>query len=173
MGRDKAFLQLGNETLVARQTRLLRELGITDLLLSGRPGVDYGVPDTRIVTDSVADAGPLAGLAGVLATARHAWVLVVAVDLPRLTPEYLEKLIRAGAGRHGAVPLGDHGFEPLVALYPTTLLTHIERALREKRLGLQPLIQTAVNEGLMVALPITADERPLFTNWNTPDDTRS
>ena len=132
MGRDKAFLPFpppDGPPLIARQAAVLRSLGIHDLLISGRPDVDYTttIPDARIVTDTLADAGPLAGLTAILTAARHPWVLVLAVDLPHLTPAYLRTLVATGAGRTGVVFHGPHGYEPLAALYPRTLLADATR----------------------------------------------
>ena len=172
MGRDKAFLPTPPDggPLIARQAALLRGLGIDDLIISGRPGVDYGVTGARVVTDTVLNAGPLAGLAAVLSAALHPWVLVIAVDLPHLTAAYLEKLLATGGGLTGVVPLGVGGYEPLVGLYPKNLLPLVKTALATGRLSLQPLLRAAVAEGLLRPLAIEADEQRLFTNWNTPDD---
>lgn len=172
MGRDKAFLPSPSDgaTLIARQAALLRSLGIDDLLISGRVDVDYGLPEARVVFDMVPDAGPLAGLAAVLNAARHPWVLVIAVDLPHLTSAYLQKILTASHGTQGVVPHGPNGYEPLVALYPKSLLVEIESALAAGRRSLQPLLQAAVANGKLQAIPIEADEQTLFTNWNTPTD---
>ncbi len=173
MGEDKAFLTIDGVPLVSRQATLLRSLGIDDLLISGRPGVDYAVPGAQVVTDRVPDAGPLAGLAALLAAARNPWVLVIAVDLPCLSSSYLHTLLATGGGRTGVVPQGPHGYEPLVALYPRALLPTIETALTERRLSLQALLQSAVAESVLIPLGIGTSDLPFFTNWNTPDDTRA
>jgi molybdopterin-guanine dinucleotide biosynthesis protein A len=172
MGRDKAFLATPPEgtLLIDRQTALLRSLGSDDLLISGRAGVDYRVSDARSVADSVPECGPLAGIAALLAAARHPWLLVIAVDLPHLTSPYLEKLIASGAGPSGAVPSGNDGYEPLVALYPKSLLPVFERALAEGRFSLQPLLRTAVADGSLRSLAIEPSERTQFVNWNAPED---
>ena len=170
MGRDKAFISLNGQSLIARQAALLRSLGIDDLIISGRPDVDYAIPGARIVTDPVANAGPLAGLAAILNAARHPWVLVIAVDLPLLTPEYLQKLITIGAGLTGAVPHGPRGYEPLAALYPRRLLPHVERALAARRFSLQTLIENSVQLTELNKVEIDPSELPQFANWNTPQD---
>lgn len=171
MGRDKAFVSIHGQTLVAHQAALLRSLGIDDLILSGRPEIDYGIPDARLVTDTVPDAGPLAGLAAILNAARHPWVLVLAVDLPKLTPAYLQTLLNVGAGRIGVVPHGPHGYEPLAALYPRSLLPRVETALAAGRRSLQNLIAESVQLADLNKVEIDATDLPLFANWNTPQDT--
>ena len=170
MGRDKAFVPIHGQTLVAHQAALLHSLGIDDLIISGRPEVDYAIPGARIVTDPVADAGPLAGLAAILNAARHPWALVIAVDLPLLTPEYLQKLIAIGSGLTGAVPHGPRGYEPLASLYPRRLLPRVEKALSAGDYSLQNLIENSVQLAELKKVEISISELPQFANWNTPQD---
>src|SRR5690606_26639586 len=140
------------------------------LLISGRPGVDYAVPDARMVFDPVADAGPLAGLVAVLTAARHSRVLVLAVDLPRVTAAFLRHLVAYGAGRTGVVPQGERGWEPLAALYPKTLLREATAALHRGDHSLQTLALRAEQTGLIARMPLAAEEMRLLTNWNRPED---
>ena len=174
MGRDKAFLPTSPDglPLIARQAALLRNLGTDDLLISGQAGVDYGVTDARVVNDTVADCGPLIGISAILAAARHPWVVVIAVDLPHISANYLKKILTACGGRTGLVPLGPCGFEPLVAVYPKNFISLVHAALSEGRFSLQPIIQAAVTNDWIRPLPILESERTLFTNWNTPEDLR-
>lgn len=173
MGRDKAFLTVDGTPLIARQAALLRSLGIEDLIISGRAGVDYTVPDARVVTDPIADAGPLSGLSAIFGAARHPWVLVIAVDLPHLTPSYLQKVLSAGGCHTGVVPHGPHGYEPLVALYPRSLLPSAETALAAGQFSLQRFIESEVVKSSLIPLEISEIESVRFTNWNTPEDTRT
>lgn len=178
MGRDKAFLPFpapDGPPLIARQAAVLRELGITDLLISGRPETDYAstVPGARIVFDAVPDAGPLAGLMAALAAARHEHILVLAVDLPRMTAGCLRNLLAAASPPAGIVPLGPQGYEPLAALYPRTLLPLLDRALASRDLGLQPLVQSAREAALLKPFPLSATDLPHYTNWNSPQDLAS
>ncbi len=176
MGRDKAFLPFpapDGPPLIARQAALLLSLGIHDLVISGRPDVHYAlaIPEARVVIDSVPDSGPLAGVAAILAAARHPWVLIIAVDLPHLTSGFLQTLIDAGNGRTGVVPQGPQGYEPLVALYPRSWLPAVQIALAKRHLRLQSLIQSAVADSTLTPLPISGRDLPLFANWNSVPDT--
>jgi molybdopterin-guanine dinucleotide biosynthesis protein A len=170
MGRDKAFLTIAGQTLVARQASLLREAGCAELILSGRPEVDYGVPDAHRVQDTVTGAGPMAGLAAALAAASHPWVLVLAVDLPRLNLDFLYRLLAVGGGHTGVVPHGPRGHEPLAALYPRALLTEVEAALARKTFALHTLVEHAETLGLITRWELTPADAPLLANWNTPED---
>lgn len=170
MGRDKAFITIDGTTSVARQAALLRALGCDDIIISGRPGIEYGIAEARVVTDPKPDAGPLGGLVAAFSAARNPWILVVAVDLPHLSADYLRTLLMTGAGRSGIVPHGPHGYEPLIALYPRTLLPGFEAALRQNQLGLQRLIQAAVDQMILLKIEVNPAEVSAFKNWNTPPD---
>ena len=170
MERDKAFLPIAGQPLIARQAALLRSLGTDDLIISGRPDTDYAIPHARLVHDPIPDAGPLAGLVAVLSAAHHPWVLVLAVDLPHLTPAFLRSLLHSGAGRTGIVPRTAYGWEPLAALSPRTLLPAAEAALRSGRYSLQPFIDQAEHSGTIRRLLVPSENHALFTNWNSPED---
>ena len=166
MGRDKAFLPHGGKTLVRLQADRLLSLGCPDLILSGRPGVDYAVPEARVVFDQTPDLGPLGGLCAVLEAARHQIVLVVAVDLPALSPAWLGSLLLRCPDGRGCVPLSPQGFEPLAAVYPRALLPQARIALEAGELSLQKLLRTACEQGLMASYPLAPEESPFLANWN-------
>lgn len=91
MGRDKALLRLGGQTLLARALDLLERLGADRILLSGREG-----------SGSVADlhpyAGPPGALLSLLAHLRReegldgSPLLLIPVDMPLLNVEVLARL---------------------------------------------------------------------------------
>lgn len=175
MGRDKAFLPFpapDGPPLLAHQAALLRSLGIDDLLVSGRSGVDYSsvMPDARIVLDTVSDAGPIAGITAALRVARHPWLVVVAIDIPFLTTDYLRKLIALSEGSIGTVPHGTRGFEPLVALYPKTLVPILESSIQQGRFSLQRLLVKLAEDNIIKPVKIDHPEASIFINCNSPAD---
>ena len=170
MGRDKAFLPVDGQPLIARQAGLLRSLGTDDLIISGRPDTDYGVPGAHVVHDPVKDAGPLAGLVAVLSATKHPWVLVIAVDLPRLDAAFLNRLRSLGSGHTGVVPHGPRGYEPLAALYPRALLPEAEAALQRGDHALHTLLEHAEEISLVTRLELELDDLNVLANCNTPSD---
>jgi molybdenum cofactor guanylyltransferase len=170
MGRDKALIEIDGQTLVARQAALLRSIWAREVIISGRPGVSYGVEGARVVYDAWIDAGPLAGLAAGLEAAASSWTMVLAVDLPLVTVDLLRRLIAARCEGCGVVPVGRNGYEPLAALYPRSILFQIEENLRAGRLRMQDLVEAAVASGQLAAWPLSADDQQLLLNWNVPSD---
>ena len=181
MGRDKALLPhpVSGLPLLAHQAALLRSLpGCAELLLSAPADRGYALTgplaDARLVPDAAPDCGPLAGLAAGLAVATQPRLLVLAVDLPFVTPAFLRELLSTTSAFAGAVPChfnSTPGFEPLCAVYPRTRAKgHIDSAFAAKEFSLQRILNAAVREGWMQPLRIHPESEPIFANWNTPAD---
>jgi FdhD protein len=170
LGRDKAFLDWRGQPLYVAQLRKLASLGPDRLWLSTRPEQPFpevleGV--TRVV-DAVPDLGPLGGLQSLLAASDAPFLLVLAVDLPKMEPAFLTRLLDEGAG---AVPRSEHGWEPLAALYPrAALLDLVEAFLAAGKRRLQDLLDEAAARGLVKPLALDERSASLFANLNTPDD---
>jgi FdhD protein len=170
LGRDKAFVDWRGQPLYVAQLRKLASLGPERLWLSTRPEQPFpevleGV--TRVV-DAVPDLGPLGGLQSVLAASDAPFLFVLAVDLPKMEPAFLARLLDEGAG---TVPRSKQGWEPLAALYPRAgLLDLVEAFLAAGKRRLQDLLDEAAARGLVKPLALDERSAPLFANLNTPDD---
>lgn len=178
MGRDKALLPhpASGQPLILRQLDLLRSLGPRTLWLSVRLGQDYPeVPaDVPRVRDS-GDGGPLEAILAALAACAAPRLLVLAVDMPGTTREFLGQLLTAGGNDTGAVPShpGSGLHEPLCAVYPRLpeLRARLEAARSRGELSLQPLLTEAIRSGWMIPHALNPLAAPdLLTNWNQPGD---
>jgi len=168
MGTDKARLEIGGLPLWRWQLETLRESGAGEVFVSGRR--DDVFSEVEVLEDDVPDAGPLTGLIVSLRRARFPWLLVLAVDLPGMTAEYLRRLVALAQPGVGVVPKCGEFFEPVAALYPGEALASAEHCRSEGELSLQILARRLVNAGLVRSLDVAADEAGLFANVNTPGD---
>ncbi len=166
MGRDKALLDWQGRPLWQVQLDKLRELKPERLLLSCRreqslqPG-----DDAEVVHDAEhADDGPLGAITRCLEFVQMP-LLVLAVDMPWMTTEFLQEKLTPGRFYHGA-----HGFEALAAVYVPAMLPAMQEALRERRLALQRVIGACVQLGLAESVEVDASIAALFRNANTPDE---
>jgi molybdopterin-guanine dinucleotide biosynthesis protein A len=168
MGRDKAFVEMGGQTLLARQIQLAREVGAADIFISGRVGVDYSKFGARVLLDEVADAGPLAGIARALAETSAPLLLVLAVDLPEMSVEFLRRLAAHCTETVGAIPRVAGQVEPLVAFYPSKLKLELQQA--GAAASAKSFAARSVEISLARYADFSADDAKFFTNWNSPTD---
>jgi molybdopterin-guanine dinucleotide biosynthesis protein A len=171
MGTDKARLTVQGEPLLTRQLRLLAAAGADARLVAGPENPALPLPpDVRWVLDRQPGWGPLAGLESSLTASLTDLLLVVAVDLPALTPELLRRLLAVARPGCGVVPLQAGGAEPLVALYPRVALAEITARLNRGERALQPLVRAGFAAGWLQPWPIAPADQPQFANWNRPQD---
>ena len=166
MGRDKALLPCGGEPMWRRQWRLLEAAGAGEIFLSARTEQDWVPKDVTTLADAGAGAGPLAGIAAALARCRTTHLIVLAVDLPQMAPEWFGQLAADCAPGRGAVGRRGKFYEPLAAIYPTELRNAAEAALRSGDYALQAFLAAAGTR--MSVHEIGDQEAPWFANWNEP-----
>ncbi|HVW35182.1 MAG TPA: molybdenum cofactor guanylyltransferase, partial [Acidimicrobiia bacterium] len=145
MGRDKALLEVDGQRLVDRAAAVLG--AVADPVLEVGPGWS-GLPAVR---EDPPGSGPLAALSAGAAELRargHSGpVLVLAVDMPRVSAE----LLRFLAGRAGppatAVPRAGGHPQPMCARYGPDVLAAVDRRLAAGGRSLRDLLESLAEEG--------------------------
>lgn len=175
MGRDKATLPYGTELLWRHQINTLEAAGFGAIALSvgetfplacGQAEVD-GFP---VLPDQTPGKGPISGLREALRWSPTDLVLLLAVDVPKITADYLQKLVTSAKPGVGALPTHGEFIEPLVAFYPKAALPVVKGLFEQEQYKLQGVTDAGLQAGWLNALPIAAEEEALFTNWNRPED---
>ncbi len=169
MGRDKAALVVGGEPLWRRQLAVLRATGAAEVFISGKSDGPYAGAGVEIVEDARCDSGPLGGIASALRRCGEEWLLVLAVDMPAMTADFLCGLTDAARKGAGVVPVTDR-IQPLATLYPCAALEIAETLLREGRRKMECFVDELEAHSLVRRLEVPPAQWPLFTNWNTPGD---
>lgn len=168
MGQDKAFLEIAGEPLWRRQVETLARLSPARLIISGPTRAEWSAYEN--IPDQHANGGPLAGFASAWQNCRTPHLLVLAVDLPGMTTEYLGSLLKRCTEGRGVVPQRDGRFEPLAAIYPAACLSLAEQNLKTGDCSMQTLVRRALKENLLVERFVSEAEASLFFNLNTPAD---
>ncbi|MCA9268069.1 MAG: molybdenum cofactor guanylyltransferase [Planctomycetales bacterium] len=185
MGVDKATLPFGDEPLLARVVRLLRE-GLHAAADSGAPQLTVVAaaqqslpqlpPDVRVVFDERPDRGPLEGLRAGLASLQGAAdaAFVVGCDAPLLAPGLVAHLAAQLGEWEIVAPRDDAALQPLAAVYCASVLPHVEALLAEDRRSLQALLARCRTREIPVDELRAVDPRlGSFVACNTPESYRA
>jgi molybdopterin-guanine dinucleotide biosynthesis protein A len=164
MGRPKAWLEVGDTTLVRWVAASLAPAFSEVIVAFAEPEQIEELVPHRVVFDRRASAGPLAGLEAGLTAARHEVVFALACDMPYVTRSVAEIAVAAVRGCDAAIPRIDGRPEPVCAAYRRSALPAITAALNAGSYKASELIdQLDVTwlEGL---------DPELFRSLNTPEE---
>jgi molybdopterin-guanine dinucleotide biosynthesis protein A len=170
MGQEKAFLSFRGKTLWSFQLEKISSFA-REVLVSARPDfpLQTSIP-CSLVADEISGLGPLGGLSSVLVKARYDRVLLLAVDMPQMTPEFLRMITSEAGEDWGVVPEWEGYYQGLAAVYPKKILPLVHEVLAERDHSFQRLHHLAIEKGLMRVYKASAHEGMLFQNWNHPKD---
>ena len=142
MGQPKAWLPFGNELMLQRTVRTLRDV-VNSVVVVAAPQQDVpALPaDVEIVRDEVDGHGPLQGLAAGLAAleGKADAAFLSSCDMPLLTPAFVRRVIETLGERTAAVPRVDDHLHPLAGAYRLSVLPHVRAMLAAKQFRLSDL----------------------------------
>ncbi|HEY2434040.1 MAG TPA: molybdenum cofactor guanylyltransferase [Vicinamibacterales bacterium] len=172
-GADKASLVVGGRRIIDRQLELLAAFS-DDVMVVVNDRTRYPDLDVPVVMDRVAGAGPLGGVYTALAEARHSRVIVLACDLPFVSPALLDRLVVASEpGRHeqdAVVPRTTRGLEPLAAVYRRHCAEVARRCIESGELRMTAFLAELRVGELDAGAVAGENEETWFENINTPHD---
>lgn len=177
MGRPKLSLPFGDELLLPRVVRILREV-VSPIVVVAAPAQELPpLPhDVLVVRDPEEGWGPLAGLAAGLAAleGRTEAAYASACDVPLLRPEFVRAII-ARLGEHDIVlPREGEFHHPLAGVYRTSLADTMRTLLAAGRRRPRDLLDVARAETIDVAELRGVDpELDSLRNLNTPEEYQS
>lgn len=170
MGRDKAWLEWEGRPLLAHAVERVRGLAVTEIFISGRVGVDYSALKCPVLQDLEFGMGPLGGIERALQACRSQLLLVLAVDLPRMTTHLLEQLRERCDRLTGVVPRLRGELEPLAAIYPKRCHAFAVAALTKGCPAARDFAEACLRERAVRTFPVPTAHAGCFANWNRPAD---
>ena len=188
MGRDKSALPVNGEPLWQRQLAVLRATEPAEIFISGKSDGPYADCGVEILADEIPGCGPLGGIATALRLCTSERLLVLAVDMPAMTAEFLRSLleesqrnakgvvpsvaalVRARANIPHTIQDDRKAFEPLAAVYPRAALAIADECLCTGERKLEGFIRKLEASGLVNVRPVAENDVALFANWNAPED---
>jgi len=170
MGTDKALLLLGGRPLIAHALDLARSAA-DEVKIIGDPGKFSRYGD--VIRDVYADRGPLGGIHAALSSTRTDWNLILGVDLPFVTKQFVNYLAETAqaSGATVTVASADGGLQPLCAIYRKQFGAIAERALAAGRNKIDALFaETSVRLISEEELAGNGVSSSIFRNLNTPEE---
>lgn len=171
MGEDKAFITLAGRTLL--EAALAKASAVADAVYLVGPAAKFSGLGIPLVEDRFSGAGPLAGIHAALSATTGELNLVMGLDTPFLSEEFLRYLVQQAQdfGATVTVPRAAGHFEPLCAVYRREFAAVAEAALRRGEYRIAPLFAQVrchvIEEDEIARFEPGA---AMFDNLNTPED---
>lgn len=162
LGRNKALLPLQGTSLIEKVIRELRSCVDEVSIITNSPD-EYKRFGCPCCGDVLPGGGPLSGIHAALTHSAAEYVLVVSCDMPLVSRDLFQELIRELAG-HDIVIFKHKHFEPLCALYRRSCLPALEDLIAHSEYRIIDLFPTLRVKVLRIA------SQALFQNINTDAD---
>jgi molybdopterin-guanine dinucleotide biosynthesis protein A len=117
MGRAKALLPFGTQTLIERVVHRLEPLAEEVLVVSGPHLVLPPLGKARVIEDDTPLQGPVAAILYGLRAAHTDVSFVCGCDHPFISPAVVRRLVERAQGAPGAVAVFGEIAQPLMAVY--------------------------------------------------------
>lgn len=172
-GAPKGLERVGGERILDRVVgTIVAATNQSPILVANTSEAGSWIEGLRVVSDVLPNCGSLGGIYTAVEAVDEP-VMVVAWDMPFLTPDLLEKLMASSEGYDVMVPESDGplGFEPLCAVYGPGCASHIRSSLED-----EDYRTTAFHEHVKVGrlerekVNEFGDPGRLFFNVNTRED---
>ncbi len=170
MGRDKAWIECEGRPLIALALKTLRSVGLREIFISGRRGVDYSALGCPVLLDLKPGQGPLGGVERGLHCCAAPLLLVLAVDLPRMTSKVISTLISRSDALTGVVPERDDRLEPLAAIYPKRCHPLAVNRMFRGSGAARDFAADCLREKAIKTWKVPPNMAACFANWNRPED---
>jgi molybdopterin-guanine dinucleotide biosynthesis protein A len=170
MGKDKATLLFRGRPLWKIQFDLLRTLQPEEIFISARVDPPWRPSNVQFVSDEPPSRGPLSGLSATLARISTDYLLVLAVDMPLMSEDYLRLICNLIESDRGVLPMIGDRAEPLAAIYPKGVGIDFITALSGSEFSLQSLTKKLIEAGKLSLVNVLDEEKKFFRNFNALTD---
>ena len=170
MGCDKAGLEWRGRPLVRHQAETLFNSGAWPVACAQRAGQRLELPGCRRIEDAKDGDGPVAAVAQAFSELGAEVLLVLAVDMPKISPEFLAELAQLARGEGISVlPHSARGLEPLAAAWHRSAIPSL-CAVAARGGAFCDVAAALALRGALRFRELTLAENDLFLNLNAPSD---
>jgi len=139
MGREKAYLRIGERTIIEEQSDTLGRIFDEIIIVANSQNYFKNI-DAKVVTDIIPDSGPLGGLYSGLAVSSNIHSFLIACDMPFINLELIDYMIKQIGENDIVIPLSSKGIETLFAVYSLNCLETIRRQIEFRNLKLLDIL---------------------------------
>jgi molybdopterin-guanine dinucleotide biosynthesis protein A len=170
MGRDKALLSFQGLSFLENICLIAQDCAVQVSVITPWPErYELIIPQCcRIIKEPLPTRGPLLAFALALTFVSTDWVLLLACDLPLLTPSIIQEWSRLLAtvpeNVIALVPRCGNRWEPLCAFYHRRCLASLQSYVKQGGTSFQKWLNVSVVEELII------DNSEILFNCNTPED---
>lgn len=170
-GAAKPLLRIGDDRIIDRQLASLRPV-FSNIFIVAPDAAPYEGLGLRVVPDVIPGAGALGGIYTAILHSPARRTLVLACDMPFVTPALFSILTADEyAGGDLVIPRTARGYEPLCAVYSKACAEPIQRRIWSGDLHASTLPDgVRVTEIAPEALAAIDPAGLFFANVNTPHD---
>jgi len=171
MGADKAFVSLNGRSLLERMLEVGKSVTPDVRIIGNAHKFSQFAPTME---DVFQDCGPLGGIHAALRASSTELNVILAVDLPYVSPALLKYLIaraQSAPGIRATVPHAAGGWQPLCAVYRRQFADAAESALRAGRYKIDELFDPVSTQRIEEEeLASAGFSREIFRNLNTREE---
>ncbi len=170
MGRPKSLLLFDGEPLIVHIVRALKHI-FAETVVVAAPGQELPDLPAVLVRDEVAHQGPVGGIYYGLKAAGGKFCFVTSCDVPFLNHALIAHFTSQISNYDVVVPFWEDRFQPLHAVYRTSVLPLLKAQLDRRELRPVYLFDKVKTCKIEEAAIRHFDPKGLsFLNMNTPDD---
>src|ERR1043166_1604276 len=170
MGQPKAMLLFDGRPLIEHIVGKLKLL-FSQIIVVAAPGQEIAIPELTIVRDDQPYQGPVGGIYYGLRASERPIAFVTSCDAPFLNLSLIAHLVGQIPDYDVVVPFWEDRFQPLHAVYRSSVLPKLEKQLERKEL--RPIFlfdKVRTRKVLENEIRQYDSEGLSFLNMNTPQD---
>lgn len=167
MGQDKGLIPYQGKSMVSYSIDLLSLFCNRILISTSNPAYkEFGI---ETVPDLHAELGPMGGLFSCLKVSETTLNICLPCDIPEMKPSVLQYLLQVSDGSSCIVPCTPLP-EPLVSVYPATVLPVIGQLMNEGRYKMTDIFKHFPVKFIPMHEFQEENVKKLFSNINSPVD---
>ncbi|WP_373496202.1 molybdenum cofactor guanylyltransferase [Aquiflexum sp.] len=167
MGEDKGLALLNGSPMITSVIKSLQSIPLEVKLISANP--DYNQFYLPLYKDSIQNKGPMGGLITALEQTSAPYVLLMGCDMPFITKKAISHLID-NSKENKITVAGTNGYiNPLLAIYPKSILPELKEHIENDRLKMQDFISSQ-DHHIVKMDEIEKTEPTTLTNINSREE---